>query len=248
MIKPKVVSADDPVNQIGTIFDAPLVTKGWTWLPLTEIIVMGIMTREAGRLHPNRNWLTRLRTAILTTTVILGSEWCHNLAHAVGAKMVRHPVDAIRVTWGMPLLVYHDLEDPKVSPHQHIVRAIGGPIINSFFFLMAFLLRPLTKPGSILRDGVNAALWMNTFLVTIGMLPIPGIDGGAVLKWALVEKGQTTMQADQTVRKANVASAAGLGTGAALAIKNHKHFLGVVLTVFASISLAVGAGFFREKE
>jgi Zn-dependent protease len=248
MIKPNIILPNDQVNHVGTIFEAPLVTKGWTWLPITEIVVFGIMTKEAGRLHPERNWQTRLGTAILTTTVILGSEWSHNLAHTAAAKMVGHPVDAIRVTWGMPLLVYHDIEDPDVSPRIHIIRALGGPIINCIYFSLALLLQPITKPNSIFRDVLNAALGMNAFLVLGGMLPIPGIDGGAVLKWILVEKGQTPTQADNTIRKVDMFTAAGLGVGAAAAFKKRKQLAGGVLALFASIALAVGTGLFREKK
>ena len=135
MIKPEVVSPGENVNQVGTVFDTPLVTKGWTWLPLTEVIVLGIMTREAGRLHPERSWLTRFGVASLTMSVILGSEWCHNLAHAAAAKWIGHPADAIRITWGMPLLVYHDIEDPDITARTHIIRALGGPVINTIFFV-----------------------------------------------------------------------------------------------------------------
>lgn len=248
MIKPKVVSPDESVNQVGEIFDAPLVTKGWTWLPLTEIIVFGIMTREAGRLYPERSWLTRLGVASLTMPVILGSEWCHNLAHAAAAKMVGHPADVIRVTWGMPLLVYHDIEDPDVAARAHIVRALGGPIINSLFFGAAVLLHPLTKPKSIHRDMVNAALGMNAFLILGGMLPIPGIDGGAALKWALIDNGQTPTQADEIIRKVDMVTAVGLGAGAAVAFKKHKRLLGGIFVMFAGFALAVGTGLLREKE
>ena len=247
MIKPEVVSPGESVNQIGQIFEAPLVVKGWTWLPLTEIFVLGIMTREAGRLHPERSWLTRLGVATLTMPVILGSEWCHNLAHAAAAKMVGHPTDAIRVTWGMPLLVYHDIEDVDVSPGAHVARALGGPIINTIFFGIAALLRPLTKATSIARDVINAMLGMNAFLFLGGMLPIPGIDGGVILKWALVQKGQTPAQADEAIRKVDMVTAAGLGAGAAMAFKKRRGLLGWIFAMFAGLALAVGTGLLKEK-
>ena len=247
MIKPEVVSPDEIVNQVGTVFDAPLVTKGWTWLPLTEVIDLGIMTGEAGRLHPERNWLTRLGVASLTMSVILGSEWCHNLAHAAAAKWVGHPADAIRITWGMPLLVYYDIKDSDVTPRTHIVRALGGPVINTIFFGTAMVFSRLIKKRTIARDVINAALGMNAFLVLAGMLPIPGIDGGVVLKWALVDKGQTPTQADEIIRKVDIASAAALGTGAALAFKRHKRFLGGIFAMFAGIALVTGIGLLREK-
>jgi len=247
MIKPEFVSHGESINQVGEIFDAPLVVKGWTWLPLTEILVLGIMTREAGRLHPERSWLTRLGVAALTTSVILGSEWCHNLAHAAVAKTVGHPADAIRVTWGMPLLVYDDIEDEDVTPRAHILRALGGPIINTIFFGAAALLRPLTKPRSVLRDVVNAALGMNAFLILGGMLPIPGIEGGATLKWTLVETGQTPVQADEIIRKVDRVTAVGLGVGAAVAFKKRKRLLGGIFAMFAGFAFAVGVDLLREK-
>ncbi len=248
MIKPEIISPNESVNQIGKIFDAPLVTKGWSWLPLAEIMVLGMMTQEAGRLHPERNWRVRLGVAALTMPVILGSEWVHNLAHAAAAKWVGHPVDAIRVTWGMPLLVYHDIEDPNVTPKQHIVRALGGPMINTLFFGIAALWRTCTKPKSISRDVVNAAAGMNAFLVLGSLLPIPGIDGGAALKWALVEKGQTPTQADETIRKVDAVTAVGLGSGAIIAFKERKRLLGGIFAMFAGFALVIATGLLKEKE
>ncbi len=248
MIKPEVISPGESVNRITEIFEAPLVTKGWTWLPLTEIAVYGIMIHEAGRLHPERDWLTRLGVAALTMPVILGSEWCHNLAHAAAAKWIGHPVDAIRITWGMPLLAYYDIEDAMVKPREHIIRALGGPLINTIFFGIAAMLRLLTKPRSIGREVLNAALGMNAFLVLGGLLPIPAMDGGAILKWALVEKEQTPTQADETIRKVDAFTAAGLGAGSAVAFKKRKHLLGGIFAMFAGIALAVGTGLLREKE
>jgi Zn-dependent protease len=247
MIKPEVVPPGEKLTQIGNIFDSPLVVKGSTWFPMTEIIVLGIMIHEAGRLHPERSWLTRLGVATLTMPVILGSEWSHNLAHAAVAKMVGHPADAIRITWGMPLLVYYDIEDTEVTPRAHILRALGGPIINITFLGIAALLLPWTKPKSISRDIVNAALGMNAFLIFGGLLPIPGIDGGAILKWALVEKGQSPTQADETIRKVDMITAMGLSAGAVVSFKRHKRLLGGIFAVFAGLALAVGTGLFREK-
>lgn len=248
MIKPEIVSPGESVNQVGEIFEAPLVTKGRTWLPLAEIAVWVMMIREAGRLHPERNWITRLGVAALNMPVILGSEWCHNLAHAAAAKWVGHPVDAIRITWGMPLLVYHDLEDAKVTPQEHIIRALGGPLINTVFLGVAALLRPLTHPKSIARDVANAALGMNAFLILGGLLPIPGIDGGAALKWALVDRGQTPAQADATIRKVDAVASMGLGAGAAVALKKRKHLIGGIFAMFAGFAFVIATGLLKEKE
>ena len=106
------------IQTLGHLLDAPLVAKGWTWFPLTQFITWLLMAREAGRLHPDRSWSERLSIAALTMPLILGSEWAHNLAHAAAAKAVGKPVDAIRIAFGMPMLVYHDIEDPTVTPRR----------------------------------------------------------------------------------------------------------------------------------
>jgi Zn-dependent protease len=248
MIKPAVVSPGEEVDVVGYIFDAPLVTKGVTWLPLTQLATWLIMVREAGRLHPERTWLQRMGVAALTMPVILGSEWCHNLAHAAAARLVGHPADAIRVTWGMPLLVYFDEKESEVTPRQHIIRALGGPAINIVFLGVAAILRRYTRPKSTARDVADAALGMNAFLILGGMLPIPYIDGGATLKWALVGNGQTPVEADETLKKVNAVTAAGLGAGAAVAFKVRKRFLGGIFAMFAATALMIATGLFREKE
>jgi Zn-dependent protease len=247
MIKPAVVSPGEEVDVAGYIFDAPLVTKGLTWLPVTQLFTWLIMIREAGRLHPERSWLQRMGIAALTMPVILGSEWCHNLAHALAAKLIGHPADAIRITWGMPLLVYFDEEVLEVTPRQHIIRGLGGPAINALFWGIAAFWRRFTRPNSAARDVADAALGMNSFLVLGGMLPIPYIDGGAVLKWTLIGKGNTPTEADDTLKMVNLATAAVLGAGAGGAFKKRKRFLGGILAMFAGTCLMIGTGLFREK-
>jgi Zn-dependent protease len=185
---------------------------------------------------------------MLTMPVMLGSEWCHNLSHAAAAKLVGKPVDAIRVMFGMPLLVYHDINDENVTPRQHIIRGLGGPVFNLLALCIAALLKPFTKPKSAARDVVNMAFGTNLFLLTVGLLPIPGIDGGAVLKWALVEGGRDIQKADQTVSTVNGVLSTGLAAGAVLAFKKRRRLLGGLLGTLTGISLAVALGLLKEQK
>ena len=248
MQKPAAVKPTDEVTTVGTVFGTPLVVKGRTWLPLTQVAVWLIMAWHAGRGRPERSWGKRLVTGALTMAAILGSEWCHNLAHAAAARLVGRPMDALRVTWGMPLVVYYDVNDQTVTPRQHIARALGGPAFNALLLPLALLLRKLTRPGSVPRDVVDAAAGMNLFLSTASLLPIPGIDGGPILKWALVAHGSAPQEADETVKAVDRAVGAGLGAAAGLAFKKRRRFLGAILGMFSLISLAVGFGLLREQE
>ena len=247
MINPEDISQGE-VEIVGQAFDAPLVVKGWTWLPLTQLITWGIMVREVKRKHLEWDWRTRLVVGTLSMGAMLGSEWCHNLAHAAAAQWVGKPVDCIRVSWGMPLLVYYDTEDPDVTPRQHIIRSLGGPVINAILLGVSTISKYFTRDNSPARNVVNAAVGTNIFLIATGMTPIPFFDGGAVLKWGLVDRGQTLEEADLTVRKVNAVSGAGMGIGAALALKKHKKLLGAFLACMAALSLGVATGLFKEKE
>jgi len=245
--KMPIVSPDEDVTTVGSVFDAPLVVKGNTWLPLVQIVLWGIMSYLAGKGKPTRSWDERIGVGALTTTVILGSEWCHNLAHAAAAKLVGRPVDSIRITWGMPLLVYFDINDPTVTPRQHIVRSLGGPLFNLAVLPLALLAKSLTRPNSPARDVAQAGVNMNTFLVTVSLLAIAGIDGGPILKWSLVDRGHSQEEADEIVKKVNLATGVGLGAVSAISLKKKKTFIGVVSGLLSLVAFAVGTGIFKEQ-
>jgi len=247
VIKPEEISQGE-VDVVGRVFNAPLVTKGWTWLPMTQLITWGIMVRETGRKHPDWHWLTRFVVGTLNMNVILGSEWCHNLAHAAAAKWVGEPVDCIRVSWGMPMLVYYDIEDPNVPPRHHIIRSLGGPLINAIFSGIGLILKRFANKDSPVREVIDTAVAANIFLFVAGMTPIPFLDGGTALKWSLVDMGQTLDDADKIIRNVNVVSGAVMGAGAVIAFNKRKNLLGLFLTCMAGLSFGVATRLFKEKK
>ena len=248
MKKPIVILSHNDLTTVGKVFGTPLVIKGKTWFPLTEFVVWAVMTWVAGRGYPQRSLGERLDVGALTTLVILGSEWCHNLAHAVAAKWVGKPMDALRIAWGMPLVIYKDVNDETVTPHQHRIRALGGPLFNALMVPFAYLFKRFTQPDSMARDVANAAVGMNIFLCTASLLPIPGIDGGPILKWSLVERGDTPQEADEKVKQVNKILSGGLWMAAGIAIKKRSWFIGTILGMFAALALAIGFGLIKEQE
>jgi hypothetical protein len=121
MKKPVVVSPSDEVTQIGTIFDTPVVVKGRTWLPAAELVIWVFTTWLAGKRRPERTLFQRMGVGLLTMPILLGLEWCHNFAHAAAAYLIGKRMDAMRITWGTPLVVYYDINDTTVTPRQHIL-------------------------------------------------------------------------------------------------------------------------------
>ena len=147
MIKPTFLEPQDRPTVVGNVFSTPLVVKGWTSLPVIELVMWAILSWVAGRKRPDWSWRKRACAGAMTTTIMLGSEWCHNLAHAAVAHKIGRPVDAIRIFWGTPLLIYYDINDQQVTPCQHILRALGGPVFNALMVPICWLARRLTRRG-----------------------------------------------------------------------------------------------------
>ncbi len=246
--KPAVVAKDDEdITTLGRIFGVPVVVKGWTWLPLLELPIWALMTWVAGKRRPTRSWAARLGIGLLTTPIVAGMEWCHNFAHAAAAWLVGKPMDRMRITWGTPLVVYFELDAPDVTPRQHIARALGGPIFNLLALTASALLRRRTHPDSVARDAANAAVGMNLLLMTVGMLPMPGIDGGPVLKWSLVEMGRTPEEADRVVARVDVALGAGMAAAGAVKLKQRRWWQAALLLSMGLAMLSMGLGIVKEE-
>jgi hypothetical protein len=77
-------------------------------------------------------------------------------------------------------------------------------------------------------------------------LPIPGIDGGPILKWSLVERGHRPEKADELVMAVDRAVGPALGVVAGVAFKKRRWLLGTILAGFAALALAVGFGYVKE--
>lgn len=234
-------------KKIGSVFGTPLVVKGRTWLPLTEVFVWAVMTFVDHRRHPDRSFSGKVFTGGLTTFVILGSEWLHNLAHAAAAHLVGKPMDRLRIQWGMPLCVYDDINDLTVSPVEHILRSLGGPVINIFSLPFWKFFKRTAPSDSTAHDVAEAGLAMNIFLSTVSLLPIPGIDGGPILKWGLVLRGRTPQKADEHVAQVNRFTAPALTAASVLLVKKKRWLPAVTCVLMAVISWLVGYKIIREK-
>jgi Zn-dependent protease len=232
---------------IGRVCTTPLIIKGVTWFPFTQIIAACIATVWTAKKHPDWSTLKKFAAGAATSTVVLGSEWCHNLAHAAAAAVIHRPMDEMRIIGGMPRVVYSNINDETVSPDQHIIRALGGPIFNALLLAIAYPFKRWTYPSTLIREIASVATGVNLFLCTFSLIPIPGFDGGPILKWSLVKRGRTIDQADTEVRKINKALSVGLSAGAAVAVRKRHWLFAFFLGFFAIIALLIGIGRLKEK-
>lgn len=235
-------------ERISTLGDTLLVAREPAWFPVAQVITWGLFSRASRKRNPGRSWLRAGMEGFLQMAVTLGSEWGHNLAHLAASHWIGKPMDELRIQLGMPRCIYHQINDRDVAPRQHIIRALGGPIFNLLVLPLAAAASLASKKTSIAGRTARTALHTNLFLFLVSLLPIPGIDGGPIMKWTLVEKGRTIQEADEVVRKVNGPMALFLGLFSGLSFGKKKILPGFFSAMLSLTCLSIFAGWIKEED
>jgi hypothetical protein len=219
----------------------PVVAQPDFWP--APILLTILLAWVAGLRKPERSWLQRLGVGLLAMPVALFADIGHAMAHTIGARLASAPMDEILLSSGMPRTLYLD---NAVLPQTHIRRSLGGPIFSLTGFTLSLLWHLLSPPGSLSRDLADASLAGHSFILLGSVAPLPMVDGGIILKWKLVEAGQSPEQADQTVHTTSLSlGAALLGLGAVLGLVRKRKLVGGLLAAGGAVGIAAGIGWLK---
>ncbi len=219
----------------------PVVAQPDFWP--APILVTALLAWVAGLRKPERSWLQRLGVALLAMPIAWFADIGHAMAHTISARLSGAPMDEILLSSGMPRTLYRD---NAVSPQTHIQRSLGGPIYSLIGFTISLLWRRSSAPGSLSRELSEVSLAGHSFILLGSLAPLPMVDGGIILKWKLVEAGQSPEQADRTVRKTSLGLGAGfLGLGALLGLVRKRKFIGGLLAAGGVAGIAAGLGWLK---
>ena len=219
----------------------PVVVKPAFW-PI-PILLFGVLSWVAGRRRPHLSWPQRLGVGLLAMPVAVVADVGHALAHTVSARMAGAPMDEVLLYAGMPRTLYRN---NAVPPQTHIGRALGGPVFSLTAALLSLLWWRRSRRGSTSHELAEASLAAHSFILLGSLTPLPVVDGGVILKWKLVEAGQSPEQADQTVRKSTIwLSVALLGLGALLGLVGKRKWVGGLLAAGSAAGIAVGTGWLQ---
>ena len=230
------------IISLGKVFGTPLGLQGANWLPVNQVFFWALFTGRSLRKHPSWSGYQHMILGGLKMAVLLGSEWCHNLAHVAAARLVGKPVDAMRIIYGMPVLLYDEPEHPSITPRQHIIRSLAGPICNLTLLLISKLFQRLAPPGTAAREIAGTAVGMNTFIASAALVPIPAFDGGPVLKWSLIAGGFSPAKAAAVTTRLEQVVGVGLLGSAAFALRKRRWLMALILSFLGILSLATGFG------
>jgi hypothetical protein len=219
----------------------PVVAQASFWP--APIMLTGLLSWVAGRRKPERTWLQRLGVGLLAMLIALPADIGHAMAHTISARLAGAPMDEILLSSGMPRTLYQYNEVP---PQTHIRRSLGGPIFSLIGSMLSLVWWRFSPRGSLSHDLAEASLAGHSFILLGSVAPLPMVDGGIIMKWKLVEAGQSPEQADRTVHQTSLGlGAAFLGLGALLGIARKQKLVGGLLAACGAAGIAAGIGWLK---
>ena len=161
--------------RIGQFWNVSLLITPWTWLsPFIFFGLHFLLNLLDTRLSLNE----RLVQSIIFTLAVEVATTLHAFGHILSGKLVHSAMDELLITATRDVNLYNG-DQSKVPGYVHLVRSLGGPILNiltGIFFLFAAKWIP---PG--FWTDVNAnMISVNLFFGLGGLLPVPSVDGQVI--------------------------------------------------------------------
>jgi len=219
----------------------PVVAQTSFWP--APIILTGLLAWVAGLRHPKLTWLQRLGAGLLAMLIALPADIGHAMAHTVSARLAGAPMDEILLSSGMPRTLY---KNNDVPPRTHILRSLSGPLFSFVGSILSLVWWRKSPHGSLRHDLAGVSLVGHSMILLGSIAPVPVVDGGTILKWKLVEAGQSPELADRTVHKISLGlGAVFLGLGVLLAIFQKRKLAGGGLAALGAVEIAAGKGWLK---
>jgi hypothetical protein len=201
--------------------------------PLFWLMVLGLWALLAGLgswRWPGQSLGAYLLVGVVGVFLALLADVGHACAHTVSARLAGAPMDVILLGADMPRTLYWNNDVP---PRAHIMRSLGGPVYSAVGLLIGIGWLLLAPPETALRYLGEIWTVANGFIFLAVFAPIPIVDGGVILKWALVLGGRSEAQADELVRRIGLGLGVGFLAAAVL-------FLLITNWLLAGILLVIG--------
>jgi hypothetical protein len=189
--------------------------------------------------HPLREIPQSILVGLAAMILLVSADFGHALAHILSARLAQAPMDLLLISEGMPRTLY---TNNAVLPRVHIVRALGGPIFNTFGLALSLAFVLLVRPHPIALELAGWSAVGHGLLLVASLLPLPPVDGGTLLKWAMVQRGLTEEAADARIRQIDGAIAVGAGAAALWMFASKFWGAGLALTGIAALVWAIAAG------
>jgi putative peptide zinc metalloprotease protein len=184
-------------RRLGFLFSA------YFMLPLLALIagMEVVLALHADELWHNGTRALRAQPelAMLAFSLVWASTGLHELAHGLTCRRFGGRATEVGMRWNLPLVyMYCKADDVLLFPNRwHRVAAASAGVVANLVFLLPFFPLWLCLPsGDVTRDCVGAMLLIGSVKGLLNYLPLPQLDGYAMLCHAL----RTTRLSTETAR------------------------------------------------
>lgn len=148
-------------------------TIGWIVVAMVSANVMMFLHRT--------DYETAIWFGMLFWLLHMGTVLIHVLGHVISSALIGHPMTGIEFWWMFARTLY-PANEALLSPRQHIIRAVGGPIASVGWVVLlaeAVQRQTATDEFSVLLLHL---VFLNAFLYLLGsLLPLSFTDGGTIV-------------------------------------------------------------------
>jgi len=161
--------------RVGSFWGVTLLITPWTWL--SPFVFFGLHFL-LNLLNPRLPLDERLLQSIYFVIAVELTTPLHALGHIISGKLVYSAMDELLITATRDVNIYHG-DQSQIPGKVHLVRSLGGPILNILVGLVCILIAPSIPAG--FWSAVNTSMIStNLFFGLGGLLPVPSVDGEVI--------------------------------------------------------------------
>jgi hypothetical protein len=129
-------------------------------------------------LNPQPSLTQRLYQSLLFTIAVEITTVLHAFGHILSGRIVHSAMDELLITATRDVNLYHG-DQHLIPRHVHLVRSLGGPVLNLLVAGFLLLSAPLINPG-FWSDLLDSLFSTNLFFGFGGFVPLPSVDGEVI--------------------------------------------------------------------
>ena len=160
---------------IGRFWEVNLLITPLTWSSPFVFFGLHILLHL---LNPHLSLTDRLYQAFLFTIAVEMTTVFHAFGHILSGKLAQSAMDELLITATRDVNLYHG-DQSLVPSHVHLIRSLGGPILNLCIAGVCSLFAPLVGQA-FWSDLLASLISTNLFFGIGGFLPLPLVDGEVI--------------------------------------------------------------------
>jgi hypothetical protein len=154
-----------------TFLGVPWTVDADSWKFVPPKLIIGLVAAFIA--WPDAAIGIRLIMGLYYGLLLLVTLFLHIVGHILSSRWIKAPVREAHVTPILIHVLHHDTAE--VSPRAHLIRALGGPLMNIALAWLSLVVWSLGG-GHLLLAFANT----NFAIAVLTLLPFPGVDGEVI--------------------------------------------------------------------